>query len=241
MNPRVVSARRSTKAIRTFLVPALAAACLAPDGRAHDPSGEAPPAVSAGPSPTSRPLTAAERLTGLSPQRVAAFRKAMADLGGSERASPSLHFLAEYETPRPRLGSESVPALLADDDSMPMSPGLVGRDLWAEEEFLIEGREDDFQDASTKWLARRVKGSDAAATRRAGRFAPKFAWDDGPLAGFRRGSFSVMAGEDQWSLRWSRRMARPGWVARVSCGSEDGEERIAFTIGRSLLHARTAR
>lgn len=182
-----------------------------------------------------------ERLTSVTEERVLAFRRAMAELSGVDLGASTLHFRADYATGAPRLVPETRTSRFPEDDTIIMSPGMVGRDLWAEEMFLLEGREDDFYDASRKWMSRKIKGSDAASLRRGGRISPKFAWDDGPLAGFRRGPISVMAGEDQWSLRWSRKMARPGWVARIGCGVEDGEERIAFSIGRSLFHARTAR
>ena len=187
-------------------------------------------------------LTAFQRLTDLTPERVAAFRRTLIEMGGLQSdGMPSLSFQAQYVAPSYRLEREPALRLFADDDTLIVPPGLAGRDAWADEEFVIAGREDDFEDAAEKWVTRKVKGSDGAAARRGPHVASKFGWDGGPLAGFRRGPVSFMAGEDQWSLRWTHKMDRPGWVARVGCGVEDGEEKVAFSIGRSLFHATTSK
>jgi hypothetical protein len=192
-------------------------------------------------APSSPAADLAERVLDLSPERVAAFKKTLAEFGARrtlDHASAEgldLAFQDVYDAP-----------FILDDGSTPDNPrweeglplGVTGRDLVAEEQFLIEGREDDVQDAARKWLSRRVKGSDAARSSRGSRLAPKFAWDDGPVVGVRKGPVSATVSEDGWQLRWSRSLPqRPGWVARVSAGVEDGEERVAFSIGRSLLRA----
>ena len=119
---------------------------------------------------------------------------------------------------------------------MPLS--VWGRDVMHDEAFLIQGREDDFEDAARSWLVRKVKGSDSAAASRGDRFAPKFAWNDGPIVGFRRGPISAMIGEHEWTVRLSRPVkSLPGWVARVSFGEERGDQRVEFKIGRSLSRA----
>ena len=116
--------------------------------------------------------------------------------------------------------------------------GVQGQDLVFQEQFVLAGREDDFEDAAEKWVQRKVKGSDAAAAAR-GRHAlsPRYAWDGGPLIGLNRGPFTVMGGEDQLWAKWTQRLSRPGWYARVAVGTEDGDDRVAFSLGRSLLHA----
>jgi hypothetical protein len=189
-----------------------------------------------------RQLTAVQRLTDLTPERVAAFRRTLAEMGATPLVPPpSLHFQVQYEAPSFRLSPAPAQRLFADDDTLVVPPGIAGRDAWFEEQYVIAGREDDFEDAAEKWVTRKVKGSDGAAAHRGHRMAPKFGWDGGPLAGFRRGPISVMGGEDQWSVRFTHKMKRPGWVARVGGGVEDGEERVAFTIGRSLFHATTGK
>lgn len=189
--------------------------------------------------PTRR-LTAVQRLTDLTPERVAAFRRTLVEMGATAIGpQPGLHFRVQYEAPSLRLAPAPSARRFADDDTLVVPPGLAGRDAWFDEQYVIAGREDDFEDAAEKWVTRKVKGSDGAAAHRGQRMAPKFGWDGGPLAGFRQGPISVMGGEDQWSVRFTHKMKRPGWVARVGCGVEDGEERVAFSIGRSLFHATT--
>ena len=125
-----------------------------------------------------------------------------------------------------------------DWENIRVPVGVQGQDLVFQEQFAMAGREDDFQDASEKWLQRKVKGSDAAAMARGhNALSPRFAWDGGPLVGVNRGRFTVMGGENQLHAKWTQPLSRPGWYARISAGTEDGDDRIAFSIGRSLLHA----
>lgn len=188
-----------------------------------------------------RQVTAFQRLTDLRPQRLAQFRKALAEFGSFGAGSPMLHFRVDYQPATPPVLPEKRQALF-DDDTLRVPPGVAGRDAWADEQFVIAGREEQFQDAAEDWVERRIKGSDAMARTRSSReVAPKFGWDGGPLAGFRYGPVSVMGGENQFHIKYTHRMKRPGWIARVGCGVEDGEERVAFSIGRSLYHATTAR
>lgn len=180
-----------------------------------------------------------ERLLDLSPARIHAFQRTMRDFGGllaaEEAAAAGLRLESRYDAP-PILQRDGAGSDLADELVIPV--GAWGSDPIADEQFLIAGREDDFEDAATSWLARRVKGSDAAAAARGNRLAPRFAWDDGPIVGVRKGPISASIGEDQWQVRFVHRISRwPGWAARVTVGHEDGDDRIAFTIGRSLRAA----
>lgn len=184
----------------------------------------------------------AQRALDLSPERVAAFKQTLREFGthltleGAQAQGLDLQLSDAYQAVH-HLESE-IGTLPAGDWGTALPVGLTGRDLVFEETFLMEGREDDFEDAAKRWLSRSIKGSDAARAERGSRFAPKFGWSDGPVVGIRRGPFSVNVEEDGWNLRWSHRLARhPGWVARVSAGMEDDEPRIAFKIGRSLVKA----
>ena len=181
------------------------------------------------------------RVLDLSPERIASFKRTMREFGAhltveeAQAAGLDLTFEDVYDSPfvDPLAGG-------MEEAGAPHAASLAvaGRDLVFEEQFLIAGREGDFEDAAKKWLSRRVKGSDAARSERGSGFAPKFGWSDGPVIGVRKGALSATLGEWGWQVRWSHSLENhPGWVARVSAGVDDGEERIAFTIGRSLLRA----
>ncbi len=182
----------------------------------------------------------AERILDLSPERLAAFKQAMRDIGGiltaEEAASEGLFLQSSYGDGG--LLEYEPPAREAPMDEIIVPPSVMGRDLWHDEAFLMQGREDDFEDAARKWLVRRVKGSDAAAASRGGAFGAKFAWNDGPLLGFRQGPISALVGEHSWSVRVSRPIrSLPGWVARLSVGAKDGDTVVEFKVGRSLFRA----
>jgi len=169
--------------------------------------------------------------------RASSVREALAEMLADrswERERQTDLFLTEsHSSPPPgaRVSAE-------DWSDIRVPVGLQGQDLVFQERFIIENREEDFEDASEKWVARKLKGSDAAAAAR-GRLAlsPRFGWDGGPIVGMNRGRFTVMGGEDQLHVKWTHQMLRPGWRARISVGTEDGEDRVAFSIGRSLLRA----
>jgi hypothetical protein len=132
-------------------------------------------------------------------------------------------------------------ARAANDDweDIRVPVGVQGQDLVFQEQFAMAGREGEFEDAAEKWLQRKVKGSDAAAAAR-GRHAisPRFAWDHGPIVGLNRRHLTVMGGADQAWVKWTEPIHRaPGWYARIYAGTDGGDDRAGFSIGRSLLHA----
>lgn len=187
----------------------------------------------------SEPEGLGRRLLDLSPERMAAFQKALREFtGAGQAATADFYFQARYE---PTLSEERPrqPSMLrgaaaeAEDIRVP-----YGRDLSFEQEFLVAGREDDYIDAAKNWASRTIKGSDAAA-RAPGRRNPGLhaAWVDGPVVGVRTGPFLARVGSNgDWRVRYSRRLAsHPGWVMRAWVGSDDGDEVAAFTIGRSLV------
>lgn len=189
-------------------------------------------------------LPAVQRAVDLSPERLAAFQRTLSEFGSeltlehARSAGLDLQFRETYMAPiapLPELGDDSLPAGVWGH-ALPV--GITGRDLVFEEQFLMQGREEDFESAAKRWTSRAVKGSDAAQAERGSRFAPKFGWNDGPVVGFRKGPISASHSPDGWAVRYSRALPRhPGWVARVSAGMDDGHERIAFTIGRSLARS----
>src|SRR5688572_7470581 len=107
----------------------------------------------------------ASRVLDLSPERLASFKQTLREFGGqltaeeAQAAGLDLTFEDVYDSP---FVDPLAPG--SDDASIPHEASLAvaGRDLVFEEQFLLEGREDDFEDAAKKWLSRRVKGSDAA-------------------------------------------------------------------------------
>lgn len=179
---------------------------------------------------------AAGRALDLTPERLAAFRTTLREFGAHltvEEAQASgldMRFEDVYESPFLDRSDDWL-----TEDVGPLGP--ITRDVVAEERFLIEERQDDFEDAAKKWLSRRLKGSDAGPDH-GSRVSPKLGWNGGPVLGVRKGPLSASVGEFGWHVRFTKKLAsHPGWVARVTAGVDDGEEKIAFTIGRSLLRS----
>lgn len=117
-------------------------------------------------------------------------------------------------------------------------PGMPGRrDLVFEEQWLLAGREEDHEDAARHWLGRHLKGSERRVKDGRSPIKAKVSWDHGPLLGIGHGPVSLRAGGSQWRLQWSTRWARSGgpWRSRAAIGEEDGDFKVEFMIGRSLL------
>ena len=193
-------------------------------------------AALAAPALGSEATDVARRLLDLSPERVAAFEQALHDFSGVSDPSSAaeMYFRETYQTV-----SHDIPSCLRDD---PSGIGEVrvapNRDVVFIENLLIEGREDDYERTSRRWLERSFKGSDAAALAagRDHRWQPRASWNDGPVGGFRRGMTTMMIGMNgDWRIRLTRPMKRlPGWSWRTWVGERDGEDIAGLTIGRSL-------
>ncbi len=167
--------------------------------------------------------------------RAMGVREALAEMmdDRSWEKNTELFFQESHVTPPPaaRVTNE-------DWEDIRVPVGVQGQDLVFQEQFVMAGREDDFEDAAEKWVQRKLKGSDAAAAAHGhNALSPRVAWDHGPLIGVNRGRFTVMGGEDQLHAKWTQRLSRPGWYARISAGTEEGDETVAFSLGRSMLHA----
>jgi hypothetical protein len=194
--------------------------------------------LAAAPARAAQPDGALRRLLDLSPERIAAFQGALRDFGADLMADDQdgLWMESSYEVPPDLTVATAIP----DGDPVRVPIGVQGRDLVADEQFLIAGREEDFEDAARWWVERKIKGSDAAAGARGSSLAPRYGWNGGPVVGFRKGPVTVSVGADLWKVRWSRRWSRlPDWSTNVSAGENDGEAKVAFTIGRSLYKATT--
>ena len=179
---------------------------------------------------------AARALLDLSPERIAAFNQALHDFaGGWDAGGAELYFSARYAP-----SADATPSCLQEnEDGIGEVRVPYRRDLSYFEDFFIAGREDDYEHAARRWVGRTLKGSDAArdAADRAGRWQSRFDWNDGPVAGARRGPIYLTAGwNGDWKVRYSRPIAgRPGWTWRTWIGERDGETIAGFTIGRSLF------
>ena len=176
--------------------------------------------------------SAAGEILDLTPDRVAAFRHALQEFSGTEisRDHDGLYLHAEYVTPS---------FLFGPDDDFRMGSGPSGRDLEAEEALLIEGREDAWRDASRAWVERRLKGDDSSAPTGSS-WSPRLGWNGGPTVGLSRGPMSASLGSSGWRLKWTHGIrGLPGWRMRASVGEEDGDTQVGFSIGRSLLTARS--
>lgn len=195
----------------------------------------------AGAASASQPPRPLQRLLDLTPERLDAFRSALRDFGDYMLVDDAdgLWLESSYRTPT------EVPERRAHDagaDDLRVPVGVQGRDLVAEERFLIAGREDDFEDAARWWVERQLKGESGITGSGGGSpgIQPRYGWNGGPELGFRLGRVTTMVRQDGWKVRWSHGWAsRPGWATRVSCGVNDGDERVALTVGRSLFRSRT--
>lgn len=186
------------------------------------------PAAGAGP----RAVPQAENAP--SPDRIAAFNRTLREVGDQVPPDDDLRFEARYIAP------PFLPAPRARDETRDVVVPLGGAssDPVRDERFLLQGREKDFEDAAEKWAVRSLTPKSATGTGHRRLFAPKLSWHGGPVAGFRGGPVTVTAGEDRWGVRFSRSLRhRPGWQVRVSVGQEDGENHVAFSLGRSLLRS----
>jgi hypothetical protein len=178
----------------------------------------------------------------ISPERVAAFRATMREFVGGDadpvETSDGVLLRSAYSAPPPS-------TFFSDPyDEIASAPGIYGRDLVFEEEFLIQGREDEFRNASRRWIEREVKGSDAAARRRmasGNKFRLKGGWDHGPVAGFGYGPMSVTASDHEWRLKGRWDVGSHGWIATAWLGEERGDEAVGFTFGRTLSRAIASR
>jgi hypothetical protein len=191
-------------------------------------------------SPAMAGETFAERVLDLTPERLAAFKSALREFGANlnveEARDSGIDFTFEESYLAPLPFETQAPSNPAYEEWLPV--GVSGRDPVTEEEFLLQGREDDFEDAARTWMTRKIKGSDIAHVSHPGRLEPKYAWNGGPVVGVRKGPLSAMVGSDLWEVRFTHRLrTHPGWSARVSAGVDDGEQKIAFSIGRSLLRS----
>jgi hypothetical protein len=185
---------------------------------------------------------ATRALLDLSPERIAAFNKALQDFaGGWEARGPELYFSARYAS-----APDGPPSCLVDSpDGIGEVRVPYGRDVAFLEGFFIAGREEDYEHAARRWAGRTIKGSDAArdAADRGGRWQSRFDWNDGPVLGARRGGISGSVGwNSDWKLRFSRPIAgHPGWTWRTWIGERDGETIAGFTVGRSLFSSMSPR
>jgi len=173
----------------------------------------------------------------LTPERLDAFQRTLREFNGSmdsaQSTSGDLWLTSSYLTPTFMDEAEQADLVLPTDGGL--------RDVSWMEAFVIEGREDDFEDAASKWLTRKLKGS--SMTPRDGSshgFTTKFGWNDGPIVGLRRGPLTAEMRPDGWRLRLTKRIGQRGMLARAWVGEVDGDMACAFTIGRSLFRA-TAR
>lgn len=198
--------------------------------------------LAAGSASAAQPPAPLQRILDLTPERLAAFKSALRDFGDYMLVDDpdglwlESSYRTEADAPERRASFDDA----AEDVRVPV--GVQGRDLVAEEQFLIAGREDDFEDAARWWVERQLKGESGLAGSGGGsrRLQPRYGWNGGPEIGFRLGRVTTMARQDGWKVRWSHGWAsRPGWSTRVSCGVNDGDERVALTVGRSLFRSRT--
>jgi hypothetical protein len=170
----------------------------------------------------------------LTPDRLEAFQRTMREFSGSMDSPQALRgdlwLTSSYVTPT--FFDESWEAELA---AVPTDGGL--RDAAWMESYLIEGRDDDFEDAAGKWLERKLKGSTMTPHGPSSGFATKLGWSDGPVVGLRHGVFTAEMRPDGWRLRLSKSFGQRGMVARAWIGEVDGDMQCRFTIGRSLFHA----
>lgn len=176
---------------------------------------------------------AVRELVGLTPERVERFRLAMRDYFGG-RATPEeiaeLAFESRFTAPPSELDMGGEVVL-----------GLDGRDLVYEEDFVLAGREDEFVRAAKASVRRRLGSSRPSGGSGRSAVRARAGWSHGPWIGVRAGHATARIGTDGWRLAVSRafttRSGAPwharGWVAR-----EDGDTRVAFTVGRSLLTSR---
>lgn len=173
-------------------------------------------------------------LLDLTPERIEAFRTAWREFSGLEldRIDASMEFESEFF---------ATPELLEHPDLRSALP--QSRDYAADEEFMIAGREDEYEDAARDWVERRLKGSATTERRRTpGTVRARLAWDHGPLVGAAKGPLGFQVGEDRWRLRLSkpiRMSSGQTWMLRGFLGEEHGEGwQCGITIGRNLLASR---
>ena len=182
------------------------------------------------------PGEAVRRFLGVSPEQVAAFKHALHEFAhGVDAPSGDLYFQARYDLASSNSVATAPAALRTSAAELEDLRAPMGRDLNFEQDFLIAGREDDYEDAARRWAAITLKGSGTPGGASPAHMT--YAWNEGPLLGVTRGHISARAGVNgDWRIRYAVPIrSHPGWVARAWVGSNDGEEVAQFSIGRSLF------
>lgn len=177
------------------------------------------------------------RFLGVSPEQVAAFKQSLREFThGLDAPGGDLYFQARYDLASSNSVATAPAALRTSAAELEDLRPPMGRDLNFEQDFLIAGREDEYEAAAKRWAAIALKGNGTQGGSSSAAHMT-YAWNEGPLLGVTRGHISARAGwNGDWRIRYSRPIrSHPGWVARAWIGSSDGEEVAQFSIGRSLF------
>jgi hypothetical protein len=170
------------------------------------------------------------------PERVAGFKEALRTFAASDvdfpvPADTDLLILTSYDAPAglPPL----IPGVRAD---------IGGRDLVFEERFLVAGREQDFERAARRWLSRQLDGPRVAAIGGRGGSRAHVGWHRGPTLGIAAGPLRAHVESGSWRLKVTGprlRVGRGTWSISGYAGESDGDVRVGFLLGRSLLESRS--